>query len=150
MNNHYYRLAIQPKNGIFAYHSIKILNSNYMSLKNNNMYCLKTECLKCERTWFPTCELIDCDLSRPKDITFSDAEIEEINRIIKNYKMRKSSANTWHAVLLLLALSIISLVTTPFSLAVIGQTAPMLSLMSAACAVGMAIKAMKKEKKRNE
>lgn len=31
MNNHYYRLAIQPKNGIFAYHSIKILNSNYMS-----------------------------------------------------------------------------------------------------------------------
>lgn len=60
-----------------------------MSLKNNNMYCLKTECLKCERTWFSTCELIDCDLSRPKDITFSDVEIEEINRIIKNYKRRK-------------------------------------------------------------
>lgn len=64
--------------------------------------------------------------------------------------MRKSSANTWHAVLLLLAFSIISLVTTPFSLAVIGQTAPMLSLMSAACAAGMAVKSMNKEGKRNE
>ena len=64
--------------------------------------------------------------------------------------MRKSSANTWHAVLLLLTLSIISLVTTPFSFAVIGQTAPMLSLMSAACAAGMAIEAMNKEGKRNE
>lgn len=61
--------------------------------------------------------------------------------------MRKSSANTWHAVLLLLALSIISLITTPFSLAVIGQTAPTLSLMSAACAAGMAIKSMNKEGK---
>lgn len=94
MNNYYYRLAIQPKNGIFAYHSIKILNSNYLSFKHNNMHCLKIECLKCERTWSPTCELTDCKLSKPKDITFSDAEIEEINRIIKNYKMRKSSANT--------------------------------------------------------
>lgn len=64
--------------------------------------------------------------------------------------MSKSSANTWHAVLLLLTLSIISLVTTPFSLAVIGQTAPMLSLMSAACAAGMAVKSMNKEGKRNE
>lgn len=64
--------------------------------------------------------------------------------------MRKSSANTWHAVLLLLALSIISLVTTPFSFAVIEQTAPMLSLMSAACAAGMAVKSMNKEGKRNE
>lgn len=64
--------------------------------------------------------------------------------------MRKSSANTWHAVLLLLALSIISLVTTPFSFAVIGQTAPMLSLMSAACAAGMAVKSMNKEGKSDE
>ena len=64
--------------------------------------------------------------------------------------MRKSSANTWHAVLLLLILSIISLVTTPFSFAVIGQTAPMLSLMSAACAAGMAVKSMNKEGKNNE
>lgn len=64
--------------------------------------------------------------------------------------MRKSSVNTWHAVLLLLALSIISLITTPFSFAVIGQTAPTLSLMSAACAAGMAIKSMNKEGKNNE
>lgn len=64
--------------------------------------------------------------------------------------MSKSSANTWHAVLLLLALSIISLVTTPFSFAVIGQTAPMLSLMSAACAAGMAVEAMNKEGKSDE
>lgn len=64
--------------------------------------------------------------------------------------MRKSSANTWHAALLLLTLSIISLVTTPFSLAVIGQTAPTLSLMSAACAAGMAVKSMNKEEKNNE
>lgn len=61
--------------------------------------------------------------------------------------MRKSSTNMWHAVLLLLALSIISLITTPFSFAVIGQTAPMLSLMSAACAAGMAVRTMKKEEK---
>lgn len=64
--------------------------------------------------------------------------------------MRKSSANMWHAVLLLLALSIITLITTPSSLAVIGQTAPTLSLMSAACAAGMAVKSMNKEGKRNE
>ena len=64
--------------------------------------------------------------------------------------MSKSSTNTWHAVLLLLTLSIISLVTTPFSFAVIGQTAPMLSLMSAACAAGIAVKSMNKEEKRNE
>lgn len=62
--------------------------------------------------------------------------------------MRKSSATMWHAALLLLIFSMINLAATPFSLAVIGQTAPMLSLMSAACAVGMAIKAMKKEKKK--
>ena len=64
--------------------------------------------------------------------------------------MRKSSVNTWHAVLLLLAFSIISLVTTPFSFAVIGQTAPTLSLMSAACAAGMAVEAMSKEGKSDE
>ena len=91
MNNHYYRLAIQPKNGIFAYHSIKVLNSNYLNFKHNNIHCLKIECLKCERTWSPTCELTDCKLSKPKDITFSDIEIEEINRIIKNYKRSVNS-----------------------------------------------------------
>lgn len=64
--------------------------------------------------------------------------------------MRKSSANSWHAVLLLLALSMISLATTPFSLAVIGQTAPTLSLMLAACAAGMAVKSMNKEGKSDE
>lgn len=64
--------------------------------------------------------------------------------------MKKSSANTWHVVLLLLALSMISLVTTPFSLTVIGQTAPTLSFISAACAAGMAVKTMKKEGKINE
>ena len=69
----------------------------------------------------------------------------------RQYKnMRKSSANMWHAVLLLLTLSIISLVTTPFSLAVIGQTTPMLSLISAACAAGIAVETIKKEGKRNE
>lgn len=64
--------------------------------------------------------------------------------------MRKSSVNIWHAALLLLAFSIISLATTPFSFATIGQAAPTLSLMSAACAAGMAVKSMNKEGKRNE
>lgn len=51
--------------------------------------------------------------------------------------MKKSSANMWHAALLLLAFSMISLAATPFSFAAIGQTAPTLSLMSAACATDM-------------
>ena len=61
--------------------------------------------------------------------------------------MRKSSANTWHAALLLLIFSMISLAATPFSFAAIGQTAPTLSLISAACAAGIAVIAMKKEEK---
>lgn len=64
--------------------------------------------------------------------------------------MRKSSVNMWHAVLLLLAFSMISLAATPFSFTAIGQVAPTLSLMSAACAAGMAVKTMKKEGKNNE
>lgn len=42
--------------------------------------------------------------------------------------MRKSSATMWHAALLLLIFSMINLAATPFSLAVIGQAAPALSL----------------------
>lgn len=61
--------------------------------------------------------------------------------------MKKSSANMWHAALLLLIFSMINLATTPFSFAVIGQAAPALSLMSAACAAGMAVETMKKEEK---
>ena len=61
--------------------------------------------------------------------------------------MRKSSANMWHAALLLLAFSMISLATIPFSFAVIGQAAPALSLLSAACAAGIVIRTMKKEGK---
>ena len=54
--------------------------------------------------------------------------------------MRKSSATMWHAALLLLIFSMINF-------AAIGQTAPALSLLSAACAAGIAVKAMKKEGK---
>lgn len=61
--------------------------------------------------------------------------------------MKKSSANMWHTALLLLAFSMISLAATPFSFAAIGQTAPTLSLMSAACAAGMAVRAIKNEGK---
>ena len=63
--------------------------------------------------------------------------------------MRKSSVNIWHAALLLLAFSIISFAATPF-LFTIGQAAPTLSLISAACAAGMAVKTMKKEGKNHE
>lgn len=64
--------------------------------------------------------------------------------------MRKSSANMWHAALLLLIFSMINLAAIPFSFAAIGQAAPTLSLISAACAAGMAVKTMKKEGKNNE
>lgn len=64
--------------------------------------------------------------------------------------MRKSSANMWHAALLLLIFSMINLAAIPFSFAVIGQTAPTLSLLSAACAAGMAVKSMNKEGKSDE
>lgn len=52
--------------------------------------------------------------------------------------MRKSSVNIWHAALLLLAFSIISFAATPFLFTTIGQAAPTLSLISAACATDMA------------
>lgn len=61
--------------------------------------------------------------------------------------MRKSSANMWHAALLLLIFSMINLAATPFLLAAIGQVAPTLSLLSAACAAGMAVRAIKNEGK---
>ena len=61
--------------------------------------------------------------------------------------MKKSSANIWHAVLLLLIFSMINLAAIPFSFATIGQTAPALSFLSAACAAGIAVRAMKKEGK---
>lgn len=61
--------------------------------------------------------------------------------------MRNSSANIWHAILLLLIFSMINLAAIPFSFATIGQAAPALSFLSAACAAGIAIRAMKKEGK---
>ncbi len=64
--------------------------------------------------------------------------------------MRKSSVNIWHAALLLLIFSMINLAAIPFSFAVIGQAAPTLNLISAACAAGIAVKTMKKEGKNNE
>lgn len=64
--------------------------------------------------------------------------------------MKKSSANMWHAALLLLIFSMINLAATPFLLAAIGQAAPTLSLLSAACAAGMAVRAMKKKGKHYE
>lgn len=64
--------------------------------------------------------------------------------------MRKSSATMWHATLLLLIFSMINLAAIPFSFAVIRQSAPALSLLSAACAAGMAVEIMKKEGKNNE
>lgn len=64
--------------------------------------------------------------------------------------MRKSSVNIWHATLLLLAFSIISFAATPFLFTTIGQAAPALSLLSAACAAGIAVKTMKKEGKNHE
>lgn len=64
--------------------------------------------------------------------------------------MRKASANMWHAALLLLIFSMINLAATPFSFAAIGQATPTLSLISAACAAGMAVKTMKKEGKNHE
>lgn len=64
--------------------------------------------------------------------------------------MRKASANMWHAALLLLIFSMINLAAIPFSFAAIGQAAPTLSLISAACAAEMAVKTMKKEGKNHE
>lgn len=72
------------------------------------------------------------------------------NSIRKDNNMRKSSVNIWHAALLLLAFSIISFAATPFLFTTIGQAAPALSLLSAACAAGIAVKTMKKEGKSNE
>lgn len=61
--------------------------------------------------------------------------------------MKKSSANMWHATLLLLIFSVINLAATPFLLTAIGQAAPALSFLSAACAAGMTVRAIKNEGK---
>lgn len=61
--------------------------------------------------------------------------------------MRKSSATMCHAALLLLIFSMINLAATPFLLAAIGQAAPALSFLSAACAAGMTVRAIKNEGK---
>lgn len=61
--------------------------------------------------------------------------------------MRKPSATMWHAALLLLIFSMINLAATPFLLAAIGQAAPALSFLSAACAAGMTVRAIKNEGK---
>lgn len=61
--------------------------------------------------------------------------------------MKKSSVNMWHITLMLLIFSMINLAATPFSFAAIGQVAPTLSLLSAACAAGIAIITIKKEGK---
>lgn len=51
----------------------------------------------------------------------------------------------WHAALLLLIFSVINLAATPFLLAAIGQAAPALSFLSAACAAGMTVRAKNDE-----
>lgn len=56
----------------------------------------------------------------------------------------------WHAALLLLIFSMINLAAIPFLLAEIGQAAPTLSLLSAACAARIVVKSMNKKGKSNE
>lgn len=86
--SHYYTV-IQPKSGPFPYCSIKVLSDNSMSFANGNMCCLKIECLKCGRTYFPCCEPTDCEVFEAGHIAFSDAEMEEVSRIIRDYKEKK-------------------------------------------------------------
>lgn len=86
--SHYYTV-IQPKDGLFPYRSIKVLSDNSKSFEHGNMHCLKIEGLRCERTYFPCCEPVDCEILKAENTVFSDAEMEEISRIIRNYKERK-------------------------------------------------------------
>jgi hypothetical protein len=86
--SHYYTV-IQPKSGLFPYCSIKVLSDNSMSFANGNMGCLKIECLKCERTYFPCCEPVDCEVFEARHIAFSDAEMEEVSKIIRDYKEKE-------------------------------------------------------------
>lgn len=60
-----------------------------MSFANGNMCCLKIECLKCGRTYFPCCEPADCEVFEAGDMSFSDTETEEISRIIRDYKEKR-------------------------------------------------------------
>lgn len=86
--SHYYT-AIQPKSGLFPYCSIKVLSDNSKSFEHGNMHCLKIECLRCGRTYFPCCEPIDYEVFEAEHIAFSDAEMEEISRIIRDYKEKR-------------------------------------------------------------
>lgn len=90
--SHYYTV-IQPKSGLFPYCTIKVLSDNRKSLEHGNTYCLKTKCLKCGRTYFPCCEPADCEIFKAENTVFSDAEMEEISRIIRDYKERKKWQN---------------------------------------------------------
>lgn len=90
--SHYYTV-IQPKSGPFPYCSIKVLSDNSMTFANGNMGCLKIECLKCGRTYFPCCEPVDCEVFEAKDMSFSDTEMEEISRIIRDCKEKQRWQN---------------------------------------------------------
>lgn len=87
--SHYYTV-IQPKDGLFPYRSIKVLSDNSKSFERGNMHCLKIECLRCGRTYFSCCEPADCEIFKAENTVFSDAEMEEISRIIRDYKERKN------------------------------------------------------------
>lgn len=86
--SHYYTV-IQPKSDLFPCCSIKVLSDNSKSFKHGNMCCLKIECLKCGRTYFPCCEPVDCEVFEAEHIAFSDAEMEEVSRIIRDYKEKQ-------------------------------------------------------------
>ncbi len=90
--NHYYTV-IQPKSGLFPYCSIKVLSDNSRSFEHGSMGCLKIECLKCGRTYFPCCEPVDCEVFEAGDMFFSDTEMEEISRIIRDYKEKQRWQN---------------------------------------------------------
>lgn len=38
---------------------------------------------------FPCCEPADCEVFEVRSITFSDAEMEEVSRIIRDYKEKR-------------------------------------------------------------
>lgn len=90
--SHYYTV-IQPKSGLFPYCSIKVLSDNSLSFANGNMHCLKIECLKCGRTYAPCCEPADCKVFETGDMFFSDTEMEEVSRIIRDYKEKQRWQN---------------------------------------------------------
>lgn len=87
----YYYTAIQPKDGLFPYRSIKVLSDNSKSFEHGNMHCLKIKCLRCGRTYFSCCKPADCEIFEAGNTVFSDAEMEDISRIIRDYKERKQN-----------------------------------------------------------